>query len=289
MLVGIVWLVFFSCKSQQKVKLSQLYEKYSDQLNGYNYADTSKTPSLALTKKKAEEELTRKKRIPKTTFYDIKTRRAFVKRQIGMNTNWEIFYVLKKYQKPDPLIKDIYWLHRKKRILMVGNLENYDPKVVRILHGPYLKKSGKKILEEGIFYVGTKHGRWVNYDRDFVLIDKKKFYKGYPTAAEMTYYDSEKKKLKEVIPIQLERKEGVYYLHDPQGNVLRTGLYKDNVKVGIWTDFYPNNKKKRETLFARDPYTPSQPQILKEYDPKGKLIFDSKKDGIKIDSLSMGE
>ena len=44
-----------------------------------------------------------------------------------------------------------------------------------MMHGPYKKRLGEQIIEEGIFYYGLKHGRWVRFNRSDILQDKEFF------------------------------------------------------------------------------------------------------------------
>ena len=69
------------------------------------------------------------------------------------------------------------------------------------MHGPYKRMVGEQIIEEGIYYKGTKHGRWTEYDRHDILVDKRKYYKGWQKESKVKYYDDKQTKLKEVVPI----------------------------------------------------------------------------------------
>ncbi len=282
-----------SCVTRKKTSLRELISKINSEIIGENKAvDTSYKPSLALTKKqdlKKEEE--KKKKIGAKTFYNLKTMRRFTRKgKDPKNREYEIFFVLKKYLEPDPLIKDIYWYYSKKRVIVTGDITKFDKKYLKPLHGPYLKKIGKKIMEEGIYYVGTKHGRWNKYDKNYILLDKKRYYKGYATDAEITYYDEDKKKIKEVIPYQLGKMEGEYSYYLEDGTLIISGTYKDGIKVGVWTEYHPNKKKKRETQYVKekDPYQNFTPFTIREYNEKGKPIYDFKKE-IKKDTTQMNK
>lgn len=278
--------LLFSCKTQQKVRLKDLYTKIGDEVMG-NYAyDTSKGPSLALTKKKTEVKEAKKERIKARVFYGYKTRRAYAKTKKGQKYEYEIFFVLKKPLPINPYLKEVYWYNRKKRKIVFGPIPENEGKNAKLLHGPYLRRQGKIVLEEGIFYVGGKHGRWEKYDKNFILIDKKRFYKGFPTDAEISYFDLNNEKPKEIIPIQLGVKEGNYYKFDEQGNMIMQGVYKNDSKIGIWIEYHTNKKKKREIQYAKDAFIDFKPFIIKEYDPKGKVLYDYKKDGPIPDSLN---
>lgn len=283
-----IFLFIFSCKTQQRVRLKELYTKIADEALGNNYYDTSKGPSLASTKKKVDKKEEKKDRTKRRVFYGLKTRRAYAKKgKDPKKREYELFFVLKKPIQLDPYKKDVYWYHMKKRQIIMGPIEEADKRYAKILHGPYIRRQGRKVLEEGIYYKGGKHGRWEKYDRNFILIDKKRFYKGWPTDSEISYYDLNNEKPKEVIPIQWGRKEGTYYHFAEDGMLLATGQYKDDVKVGVWVEYHNPKRKKRETQYAKDPYTDFTPYIIKEYDIKGKVTYDFRKDGPKTDSAQV--
>lgn len=276
--------------SVKRVRLKELYEKIGDEVMGNNVYDTSKGPSLASTKKIIKKEDEKKDRTKSRVFYGLKTRRAYARKgKDPKKREYELFFVLKKQVTTNPYVRDIYWYHLKKRQIIVGPIEESDKKYARIVHGPYIRRQGKKVIEEGIFYVGTKHGRWARYDRNFILVDKKRFYKGWPTDAEITYYDLNNQKPKEVMPIQWGKKEGTYYLFAEDGTILTTGIYKDNYKIGLWTDFYNARRKRKETQYPKEPYSNIEPFVVKEYDAKGKVVYDFRKDGPKTDSLATSD
>jgi antitoxin component YwqK of YwqJK toxin-antitoxin module len=276
-----------ACQPTRKVRLKELYTKVADEVMG-NYAyDTSKGPSLELATKKTKESNVKKDRTKHRVFYGYKTRRAFVKTVKGnKKVEYETFFVLKKQLPLNPYVQDNHWFHKKKRKIFIGPIPKGEEKYAKILHGPYVRKEGRKILEEGIFYIGAKHGRWETYDKNFILLNKQRFYKGFPTDAEISYYDQQRKKPKEIVPIQLGIKEGNYYKFYEDGSIAMEGLYKQNVKVGVWIEFHPNKKKKREIQYAKDPFQDFKPYIIKEYDAKGKLIYDYRKDGERADSVN---
>ncbi|MDX2196662.1 MAG: hypothetical protein NW207_09615 [Cytophagales bacterium] len=278
----------YSCKSQKKVRFKELYAKAVAELDGSNQPiDTVNRPTLELTRKKEKKEEERKKKIGRTVFYGFKTRRAYAKKGKNNKREWELFYVLKKPVDPSIYTKDLYWYDRRKRMIKIGKIEPADMKNAKILHGPYLKKQGKKIMEEGIFFIGSKHGRWVKYDKNNLLVDKKRFYKGFATDSEITYYDIDQKKVKEVIPIQWGTKEGEYFYYDYDGNLLKYGLYKENARVGMWYEYFTNGKKKSEIQYPKDPFDKTTPPyVAREFSDKGKVLYDYRKHGAKPDSVN---
>ena len=125
-----------------------------------------------------EEEIyePKKKKRKKKIFYGIKTKKRFTRKGVGDKTTFELFYVLKEFEKPETQVRDVYWYdHRRQEVRKGGKI---DPKFADILHGPYQKMRNGQILEDGIFYIGTKHGRWMHYDKNDLLVDKENYFKG---------------------------------------------------------------------------------------------------------------
>ena len=245
-----------------------------------NPADKLKTdsvPTLKLTvEERIEEEKKKQKKFKRNTFYGKKTKKMYTQVGEGNRETMEIFYVLKKYEEPNPYIKDIYWYDMVRMRIMNTPISEKDRPNAMILHGPYKKKVGDNVLEEGVFYVGTKHARWEKYDKDNILMDKLKYYRGWAKEAQMSYYDAERTKVKEVIPQINKVKEGDYFSYFPSGNVQWQGKYKNGTKVGVWIEYFDApNKKKKEIQEAKSYLDKSfKPYTLREWDNKNKLIYD---------------
>ena len=225
---------------------------------------------LELDEKTSEPIVTKKKKPKKKTFYGIKTRKSYTRKGFGDKTITELFYVLKKPSVPTAFVRDIYWYdYTRKEIRRTGN---FDPNKGVLIHGPYKKMQGTVLLEEGIFYKGAKHGRWMRYNRQDILDDKEKYYKGWPKESLVTYYDAvEHKKVKEMIPIAIDEREGFYFLFHENGKIAVTGEYKWNEKVGDWIENYPNGKRKKIVSYPKEPFEKEiRPFVRKEWDEKGK-------------------
>ncbi len=207
----------------------------------------------------------------------MKTKKGFTRTGYGDNVTVEIFHYLKDYQKPDPYVPEIYWYDFKRKT--IRNTGQVDPKHGAILHGPYKKMIGDQVIEEGIFYVGTKHGRWTRYDKNDVLIDKRKYYKGWPKESLVRYYENDPKHLKEVVPVQYGKKEGTYYYFHENGSVAVKGAYDNDVRVGAWTEYYDfRNRHKKEVQYTKDPYDQDfKPFISREWNRQGQLVYERDK------------
>src|SRR5690606_20982059 len=186
---------------------------------------------------KREEELIntgKKKKIKKKVYYGIKTKKGFSRKGAGQRITYETFYYLKRPEPLQTFVRDIYYYNYSRKEIM--RTEKFDPKKGVLLHGPYEKRQGEIVLQKGIFYKGTKHGRWLSYSRDSVLTDKEKYYRGWPKESLVSYYDPmERKNMKEITPIEFGEKDGYYYFFHENGKVAVHGEYRWDQRVGDWT------------------------------------------------------
>ena len=238
--------------------------------------ERSQPLTLDLDKEDEEESGKKKKKEKKkkNEFYGLKTKKGYTRSGYGDNVTIEIFHFLKEWIDPDTYVPEIYWFDfRRKRIRNTGTI---DKKYGRILHGPYQKIAGDQIIEEGIYYVGAKHGRWVKFDKNDILVDKKKYYHGWPKESLVKFYDEDRKKLKEVIPVVYGEKEGDYYFFHENGEIAVTGQYKFGEKVGKWTEYYNARRRaKKQIQYKLDPYdTTFTPHVLKEWNRSGELTYE---------------
>jgi antitoxin component YwqK of YwqJK toxin-antitoxin module len=239
---------------------------------------TIDTP-VSLDFEKEEEPINtpKKKKPKKKVFYGIKTKKGFTRKGVGERTVYENFYYLKKPEVPNTLVRDIYYYDYARR--EVTRTSKFDPKKGVLVHGPYKKMQNDVVLEEGIFYKGTKHGRWMKYSRDSVLVDKEKFFRGWPRESLISYYDPvERKKVKEIIPIEFGEKEGYYYMFYENGQLAVTGEYKWDCKIGDWSEYYPSGRRKKLIAYPKEPYEKNaKPFIRVEWNDKGREIYRNNK------------
>jgi hypothetical protein len=244
----------------------------------YIVLETDTMPELLFQKdtlvKKPKKELKKKKNV----FYDQKCKRGFIRTitPAGDKVTLESFYYLKVWKDPNPYIPDIYvWDLSTNKIIKVSKIDAEKKPLYRVLHGSYEREVNGVTVETGAYYVGTKHARWEQFNKDFILMDKTKYYKGWPKEAKITYFDAEHKVPKEVMPYEYGKLQGDYYLFTDKGMVLTKGRYENGIKVGLWIDYFPNSpNRKRETQYTNDPYDKeTQPIIAKEWNEKGKIII----------------
>lgn len=215
----------------------------------------------------------KKKKKNKKVFFGIKTKRQFARTGFGRKQVLELFHYLKQYEEPPEYAREYYWYDTKKKKII--NSVRVRKNVALVLHGHYVKKLGEQVLEEGYFYKGQKHGRWLKYNADDILTDKQKYWKGWPQESMLAFYDYKRERLKEVIPVHYAEKNGSYYAFHSNGSIAVRGTYKFDYRVGLWREFYPNKNTKREIKYPDDPFDfDMKPFIVKEWDESGQLIYD---------------
>jgi hypothetical protein len=270
--------------SAQEIKVSQPYGSLSRD----TIPDLSFQPDTTLKQAK------KKKKQKRNVFYKRKTRKGYTKQGVGTKETVELFYVLKKYEEPTGYIDEIYvWDMSKAKVVKVKKEDLVKLKSYKILHGPYSKYIAGHLVESGIFYVGTKHGRWEKFKWEKkwwekppenkyakveplqpILTGKTKYYKGFPKEAVITYYDFERTKVKEVMPFEFGEQTGDYYYFSESGQVLTKGYYELGKKVGLWIEYYEEkHRRKKETQYQKDAFEYTEPLVLKEWNDKGTLII----------------
>ncbi|WP_246202992.1 toxin-antitoxin system YwqK family antitoxin [Fulvivirga lutimaris] len=217
----------------------------------------------------------KKKKRKRKVFYGIKTRKAYTREGYGERVTYELFYTLKEPIELDTYVRDIYWYDYRRKEIRVGG--KIDQKYGAILHGPYTKKRGDQVIQEGIFYKGMKHGRWMEYDKEDLLVDKEKYYKGWPKESQVRYYDREHEHMREIIPIEYGEKEGNYYYFFDNGRVGVAGEYNWDHRVGDWVEYYPSGRRKKIIRYSKDAFDDEfKPFIWKEWNEKGKLVYEKR-------------
>lgn len=233
--------------------------------------------TIDLDEDETEEELiqpvVKKKKKNKKVFFGIKTKRQFAKTGFGKKQALELFHYLKQYEDPPEYAREFYWYDTKKKKII--NSIRVRKNVALVLHGHYIKKIGEQVIEEGYFYKGQKHARWLKYNTSDILTDKQKYWKGWPQESLLSFYDFQRQKLKEVIPVHYGEKNGKYFAFHSNGSIAVRGTYKFDYRVGLWREFYANKNTKREIKYPDDPFDfDTKPVIVKEWDAEGQLIYD---------------
>ncbi|GAB4329236.1 MAG: hypothetical protein OHK0038_03280 [Flammeovirgaceae bacterium] len=224
-------------------------------------------------KEDKEKTKTEKKR-KSNVFYGIKTKKRVVKTVEGKNTTYEIFYVLREFKESNnKFADDFFYYDEKERKIVKTDKPTKD--VGMPLHGTYKKLVNGEVVLNGIFYLGTRHGRWEQYNKNGRLLDKKKYYEGFARESEISYWDGAQTKIKEVIPIHFGYKDGTYLRFYESGRLAEKGIYKEDTKIGLWVEFFDKaskNNTKRQTKYPDDPFEKTAPVVIKEWDENGNQI-----------------
>jgi antitoxin component YwqK of YwqJK toxin-antitoxin module len=205
----------------------------------------------------------------------IRVQKQLIRQGSGNSLTFHEFYTLRTYQQPNPYNRHIYWYDHKANRIVEGigrDKENND-----LMHGPYKKYLGDLLVEEGWYYLGAKDGRWETFDKNYILLNKEYYNKGFLQDSEISYFDETKTKIKEVKPKSYGKNTGEYLLFNESGTLSQQGMFDDSVKVGLWIDYYPlGGKRKKETQYGKDCYDKAfETFVAREYDEKGKLTFES--------------
>lgn len=281
-------------RAKKKGFLGSVSEKLDVNRNGKNVLtedgklNSEAMPDLGLKAQKAIEERkasasnNKANKVIKNEFEGVAVTRVVTNFGAGDRETVEEFYVVRDYQDPSPYFKTYTWYDSKLQRRSTSVIK--DKEKSRLLHGPYHRYVGDELVEEGFYYLGGKHSRWEAYgkdvfDTDYVLKDKQKWERGFPAEASITYYDAAKTKIKEVIPRMFGKVSGEYFAFYETGLLEAEGKFDDSLKVGRWREYHKfgsGGRLKKEIQFGKDKFEEFEPYTLREYDNKGKLLFENK-------------
>jgi antitoxin component YwqK of YwqJK toxin-antitoxin module len=280
LVTGILLISISACRSgryNSDYNLNQALIKENKKLSGTALAsaDTTK-PELSVAlpfDKVSDREKSKKKKPDKRYFMGVRVKRGFIKSGRGKRETVETYSYLPEYQQPNPYAPEKWLLDIKKKDIV--KLRTAEPEKHRLLHGPYVKRINDEIIEEGYFYMGTKHLRWEKYNQNGILLDKEHFDKGFPREATVTFY-GDTKKIKEVIPYEYGILQGTYYRFYENGEVEWIGQYEKGRKVGVWIQHYDfRHRRHYEYQYPETAYDPPfEPFLIKEYDRHGTAIYE---------------
>ena len=232
------------------------------------------TPILLFTALEDEEE-TKKEKKKKNIYFGERTQRSSIKESFRDQLQTQYFHYTRRNQQVDPYIRDIYWFDPKDKVIRA---KNFDPNKGFLLHGPFEKRVDDVVVESGMFYFGTKHGRWMTFDAKNTLLDKSNYYEGWPKASKVTYYNRSEQQIEKVTPIEYDLEEGNFFHFYENGEVAVVGEYKFGEKIGLWTEYWNNTGdktiRKREIQYQEEPFTKGfKPYIRAEWNKEGDLIY----------------
>jgi hypothetical protein len=221
-----------------------------------------------------------KAKLAKVQYQGIPMQSMEVKFGSGERARVEYFHVLKEYKPITEYARptELRWYDKKTRKLSSALIK--DKTMALPLHGSYKKYVGENLIEEGYYYMGVKDGRWATYDTKYNLLDKVTWYRGFPAESRITYYDSAHTKIKEVVPVVYGQVSGEFLKFYEEGQLMANGKYADGKKIGRWVEYYQFRRlRKKETQYPKNSWEDDfEPFVLREWDDKGKLLYDYTKD-----------
>ncbi|KAA0990649.1 toxin-antitoxin system YwqK family antitoxin [Dyadobacter aurulentus] len=219
-------------------------------------------------------------KLAKVQYKGVPMQSMSVKYGSGERATVESFHVLKEYKPINQYVRatETRWYNKKGKKLSSGAVQKNDEALP--LHGSYKKYSGENLIEEGFYYMGVKDGRWVKYDAKYNLIDKTVWDRGFPAESHITYYDSAHTQVKEVMPVMFGEVEGEFLQFYKEGQLMASGKYDDGKKIGRWIEYYQfRRQRKKEIQYPKTSWEEEfEPFVLREWDDKGKLLYDYTKD-----------
>ncbi len=224
-----------------------------------------------------------KAKLAKVQYQGIPMQSMEIKIGSGDRATIQYFHVLKEYKPISAYVRltEQRWYDKKTKKLSSSPITN---KAMALpLHGPYKKYVGENLIEEGFYYMGVKDGRWAVYDKEYKLLDKVKWHRGFPEESRIAYYDSAHTKIKEVVPVVYGQVHGQFLKFYAEGQLMVAGKYEYGKKVGRWVEYFQFNKikekRKKEIQYPKDCWDEDfEPFVLREWDEKDKLLYDYTKD-----------
>ena len=237
---------------------------------------TNDLPDLGLKFKekiKKEKARMKKNRLARTEYEGV----SMQKMAIVVGSAVIEFHVLKKYAEPNPYAPEVFWYDPAGRQISKSVIK--DPAKVLLLHGPYKRYRDDLLEEEGFYAVGAKDGRWEKYNpKNGHLIEKSYWEQGFPADSRFVYYDSAHAKIKEVYPVQFGKKKGTFYGFYEGGQLMERGNFDNEQKIGTWIEYHAvKQRQKKVTQHRPHWYDDVETHVEKEWDEKGKLIYERPK------------
>ncbi|SOE21443.1 hypothetical protein SAMN06298216_1910 [Spirosomataceae bacterium TFI 002] len=206
-------------------------------------------------------------------FEGLPVEKQIYRRGSGSRMTYIEFYTLDGNQEPSPYHRILTWYDLKRK--RIAEAVARDRKTNLLMHGPYKEYRGDFLVQEGEYYMGEKHGRWVSYDKDFILLEKEVYNKGHYADSDITYFDADSVKIKEVLPKIFGEETGQYLLYHENGTLAMEGMMDGGFKVGKWVEYYDGgNRRKKEIQYRKDRYDEAEPLVVREYSEDGKMIFE---------------
>jgi hypothetical protein len=174
---------------EESAKWKKESKAFMDELGVKNIGIKS---SMALRKVKKKENY-------KDEYEGVKTERRVGSYGSGTRSTLEEFQVVKFVEDEALSVyqQEVWWFDpNQSRVVNSSIKEN---KTAQICHGPYRKIVNQVVVEQGYFYMGAKDGRWENYGPEGELENKVYYSRGFTAGSEISYFDADKKKIKEEV------------------------------------------------------------------------------------------
>ncbi len=227
--------------------------------------------------KKAKKE---KLKLSKVEYKGVPMEQMTIKYGSGDKANIEVFHVLKTFEPISEYVRlsETQWYDTKTKKLSRSVVQ--DKSRALPLHGSYKKYVRGNLVEEGYYYKGARDGRWVRYDAKYNLLDKSHWSKGFPAESRISYFDSSYTRIKEIVPVQFGVIDGEYLAFYKEGQLMTQGKYERGKRVGKWSEYYQfKRQRKQEIQYPESCWDEEfDPFVLREWDDKGKLLYDYTKD-----------
>jgi antitoxin component YwqK of YwqJK toxin-antitoxin module len=274
--------VSFNSKPDQPslTALSDSLVQNSDTTGGQIAKQVTLTKAEAKAAREKEKAAQRKPKKKKNIFLGEPIKKAYVKSgPKGRNQITEQFYYMRTPKPTNPYVPVRYYFDAGKGKIVQDRV-GAEPGNNKVLHGPYKKMQGGKVVETGYFALGAKHLRWERLNREGILLNKIHYEKGFPRDADITYYDAERTKIKEIIPYNDGKLEGEYARFLENGQKDWDGQFENGKKVGEWAKYWGfRNRRHYEYQYGETGYDPEvkEPVLYKEYNRNGVLVYEKDK------------
>ena len=240
---------------------------------------------LNLAQEEENQRKKKKKKKKKKIYFGMKTSGGFTKKVTSSYVDLRLFrYIDSDHVMKDPYQKEIHYFDPKSKKIKTINYHDFvaqkkKGRSMMLLHGQYRRFRSKKMREEGFFYKGMKHGKWVEYDKRGVVLEKVKYDLGFPEESKIVYYDAGQKKVKEIIPIMHGRIQGTYYKFHENGATEIQGKYENNKPVGLWRHWFETRQRYQHVMHPTKWWDEAEPVKLREWNKKGRMVYDIDRGG----------
>ena len=248
--------------------------------------DTEEDELLGIKRKKRKKKKKKKKR-DKKRWFGFTTKKTYLRNR-NRKTELEIIRYLSEWpdleDDRDKYVQEFFYYDVKRRRIRSDTWQKIKARrrkgnTLYLLHGLYRKQNNRKLREKGYFYMGMKHKTWEKFDKNYILLTKKKYEKGWLRDSKFKYFDGNGKKLKEVLQMHHKTKHGKYYAFYNNGRIAVKGEYEYDKKIKRWTHYYKWGNRKKMVQYPNRFYQKNYgdretPFDLYRWNKRGKQTYD---------------